>query len=114
MKKPTSNLTATDKEFANALVRLANSLAERIHRLSTVDKALTDDFVASTFENAEVVFAVWRESDLIGFLPVKGSIDNLANPTPGDIAAVWVENRAMANAMKKAMKLRGENQRLES
>jgi hypothetical protein len=105
-----SKPTAADKALASVLVQIANDHAEQLHRLSTIDEMLADDFVASMFENAEVIFAIWPEGKRVGFLCIKG-VDHLSNPEtldPEVIDAIWVQHRAMAFALKEAMQKRDQ------
>jgi hypothetical protein len=96
---------ADDEKFVNLLVALADEYAAKVVRLHTVNSEIADNFVSNYLDDSEVAFAVWMEKEgkRVCSLCIRQPI---GEPSSDGIAAVWVEDRTTAEALKKKMEER--------
>jgi hypothetical protein len=99
MSEPISDF---DKKLLKLVVATADEFAAKLRRLHTVDPKMADDFYASYIHDSEMAFAVWTEGEgkRVCYLLLRRPT---SDPSGEGIAAVWVESRAIAEALKKKM-----------
>jgi hypothetical protein len=89
-----------EEKFVKVLVAMADENAAKVRRLHTVNPELADDFMRSHLDDSEMAWAVWTENKRYCCLLLRRA---MIAPSREGIAAVWVEDRATAEALKKKL-----------